>query len=368
MTREARGAHAFEVAGAGDDAELRALLRDNPIGGWLRLSLEREPDVFATAGLYDRHAIVIAREARSGRAVGLCEYAVRRMYVDGAVHCVPYLGALRVDARDRHRIALLRQGFETVRTRLRHAADYPAALTSISAGNTVARRVLCAGLAGLPRYLPAGDLTTLALATRGSRFGPGIEHAQEEDLPAIAALLQRTYRGRKFAPHWTGDDLLALARFALPAGRFLVARDGGAIRGCIAVWDQRAFKQTRVCGYAPWVAQLRPLYNATAWLTRVPALPRAGETLDQVYLSHRAADGDDPLLLRELVRAGLAFARRLGAKVALLGAATGSAELAALGTLRGARSYRSELFTVHWPDATPIQLPQADAQPEIALL
>ncbi len=36
----------FAVAGRDDDGDIRRLLRENAIGGWIRLSLEREPDAF----------------------------------------------------------------------------------------------------------------------------------------------------------------------------------------------------------------------------------------------------------------------------------------------------------------------------------
>ena len=35
------------VAGAADDADLRRLLRENAMGGWVSVSLEREPRYFA---------------------------------------------------------------------------------------------------------------------------------------------------------------------------------------------------------------------------------------------------------------------------------------------------------------------------------
>ncbi len=368
MTRALEaGGYVFVVADTRDDADIRALLRDNPLDGWIRLSFEREPDAFAAGALYDRHALLVVRERRSGDAVALCEYGVRRAYVDGAVARVPYMGALRVAHAARHRMGLLRHGFAAVRSLLHEAGDYAAPLTSITADNHRARRILCAGVAGLPRYVPVGELVTLAAGTLRARGRRGIEHATQHDLPEISALLERVGARRQFAPVWEPEDLERLAGFGLPPERFLLARRRGRIAGCIAVWDQRGFKQTVVRGYAPWVRRTRPLYNAIAPLLRAPLLPRVGAGLDQVYLSHLAIDGNDDDLACALVATGLAVARTVDADVAVLGIAADSPGLAALRHSMRARVYRTQLHAVHWP-GNPVATPAGLVQPEIALL
>ena len=72
------------LAGRGDDADIRRLLRENATDGWIRLALAREPDAFAAAAVMGRaHAYVIARSRQSGEAVGVCEWSVREAFVDG---------------------------------------------------------------------------------------------------------------------------------------------------------------------------------------------------------------------------------------------------------------------------------------------
>ena len=81
----------FALAGRGDDADIRRLLRENATDGWIRLALAREPDAFAAAAVMGRaHAYVIARSRQSGEAVGVCEWSVREAFVDG----VPQAAAL----------------------------------------------------------------------------------------------------------------------------------------------------------------------------------------------------------------------------------------------------------------------------------
>ncbi len=113
----------MRLAGRGDDADIRRLLRENATDGWIRLALAREPDAFAAAAVMGRaHAYVIARSRQSGEAVGVCEWSVRDAFVDGVPRPLAYLGALRVAPAHRHRIRVLRGGFEVVR-QLLHAGS-----------------------------------------------------------------------------------------------------------------------------------------------------------------------------------------------------------------------------------------------------
>ena len=58
------------------------MLRENPMQGAVRVSLEREPDAFVAAALEGRpHHTVVARDPSSGRLVGMGHRAVMDVYV-----------------------------------------------------------------------------------------------------------------------------------------------------------------------------------------------------------------------------------------------------------------------------------------------
>jgi hypothetical protein len=361
----------FGIAQREDDADIRRLLRENALGGWIRLSLEREPDSFAAdLGLSRSHAFLLARARDSGEAVGICERSVRDAFVGGNVARLPYLGSLRVAPAYRHRIRVLRGGFASVRTLLDDPADLPFALTSITANNEAARRVLCAGLPGLPTYRPVGELSTFAIRTRVMAIPPGVEHATSNDIPAIAVLLQRCYRRFQYSPVWRACDLeRVIATGGLRVEDFLVVRHGPGVRACLAVWDQGSVRQAVVRAYAPWLARLRPLINFIAPVAAMPSLPPPASPLRQVYLSHIAVEDDDPAMFRRLLVAGLALARRRGFEVALAGFASEHPFAAVLRRQRTA-IYRSLLQLVHWPEAQPMvgTIPPRIPHPEIAIM
>jgi hypothetical protein len=340
------------VARRTDDADIRRLLRECATEGWIRLSLEREPDAFAAAAVMGpHHHYIVARTERSGQAIGLCEWSARETFIDGEVRLLPYLGALRIAASDRHRIRILRQGFDAVRRLPRPRGATPYALTMIGAENRAALRLLGRNLRGMPTYRRVEPFATFALRPAHARRSIDVERAGANDLAAIAVCLERTYRQFQYAPVWHASDLTDPRRCpGLRPEDFLIVRSGPGIAACVALWDQSAFKQTIVRGYPGWLGQLRPAVNVAAPFLRMPCLPAVGQRLRQIYLSHLAVEGNDENLFRCIVTVALSEARRRGFALALLGLSPRHPLAAVLSGSWRHREYRALLHLVHWAD------------------
>jgi hypothetical protein len=340
---------AFAVATSADGEDIRRLLREGATDGWIRISLEREPDAFATTQFASRHAFIIARKQQSREAIGICEQSLRHAFIDGKLQLLPYLGALRVTPKYRHQIGVLKGGFMAVRKFLQDPTAVPYALTAIAADNHVALRLLGAGLPGMPTYRPLEPISTFALRpSRRRKEGINCEFAAKSDLPAIAVHLQRCYQKRQFAPEWTAVNI-ALCR-DLYADDFIVIRRGPGIAACVALWDQQHFKQTIVRGYSDLVGRMRPAANFVAPLLRMPRLPAPGEPLSQIFLSHLAVDDDNPHLFTALIDAALTAAYERKFAVALLGLACRHPLADITASRYRPREYRSLLHLVHWDD------------------
>ncbi len=431
---------AVELAGAADEPELRRLLRDNPMDGEIRVTFEREPDAaLAAAVAGEPHATIVARR-RDGSLCGMGSRAVADAFVDGRPCRLGYLSQLRLDRGERRRAGLLRLlagGYEQLRER-REAGEAPFDITTIVADNLAARRLLTAGLPGLPAYVELEPFVTLVLPAAGRRswgFGrgsgapaagggspgdlgssgglgspwglesseglgspgePGVSVSSDasglpgrscrsgspggpggggsggpagagakaagrrrpggvqivrgapERLGAVAACLERNHRRHQFAPRFTAAHLASPVRSrGLAPGDFQLAVRGGEVIGCLALWDQSAFKQVVVRGYGRRLALLRPALNRLAPLLGRPRLPAPGGALPHAWISHVAIDGDDPEILVQL----LAAARRAGAgrfHYLVAGFAARHPLLAPL--RRRAREYRSVLYAVCWDE------------------
>lgn len=346
----------FDLAQKEDDAEVRRLLRENPLEGAVRLSLECEPDSALAGGVQgDVHQMVAVRDAPGAPLVAIGARTLLDAWVNGEPSRLGYLSQFRVDCPYRGRIRAILGGYTHIHE-LHEDGATPFYVTTIVEDNRPARRLLEAGVAGIPRYLPVGRLMTLALRSRAHARVPRpggvvMERATREDVPGIAACLERHGRRHQFAPRWSARSLTCPRRArGLTPGDFMVVRRDDVIAGCAAVWDQREFKQTVVRGYAPALRLLRPVVNvAGPWLGTVH-LPPAGGMLESVFLSHLAVDDDDPELVRALVATGLRRAARRGARALVLALADDHPALGALTRAFPGRRYGSIVYTVQWED------------------
>jgi hypothetical protein len=196
-----------------------------------------------------------------------------------------------------------------------------------------------------------GEWVTVAIPTRPSRWRqPTARQACADDVEEIARCLERNGSRFQFTPAWTAADVAGSARTpGLRVSDFSIVQSDGAVIGCAAVWDQRAFKQVVVRGYAGRLARWRRVINVLAPLTGWPRLPQVGREMRQAYLSHLAVDGDDPIVFEALLSAAVDRAARNGCDYLIAGLSACHPLLAALKKWRH-RAVRSVLYCVHWDD------------------
>jgi hypothetical protein len=341
-----------DLATPEDDPEIRRLLRENPMDGAIRVSLEREPDASLAAAVEgDRHATVVARDPGTGRIVGMGTRAVWNAFVNGEPRRLGYLSQLRVDRASRGRLRLLTAGYKVLGD-LRKPDEAPFDLTSIIADNETARRLLGRGLPGLPTYRELSGFVTLVVPT----LRPGrkkasvrIEPGQPERTSEIADCLERNRRRYQMAPFFSAEDLRSPERSRGLAPRdFRLALRNDRIVGCLALWDQGTFKQVIVRGYAPGLARWRPWINRLPRSLGIPRLPDPGEPLPHATISHVAVDQDDPEIFQALLESAHAEACARRYAYIVIGFAAGHPWLAWLEKRFRPRRYESRLYTVQW--------------------
>lgn len=346
----------FGLAGPPDDADLRALLRHNPLPGGITLSLEREPDFFLGATIEgDRFQTLVCRDGDAGAAVGLAGRAVLEGFLNGEARPLGYLGQLRIDTGYRGRRHILREGFLYLRT-LHEADPVPLYATTIIADNAAALAALEKDRDWKPSYRRHDDFVTLALFVGRRRTahppaGVVLRNARAADVPALAACLQRNYARYQLAPVWTAERLASATRTRdLRPEDFLLALDGNRIIGCAALWDQQRFKQSVVRGLHGPLRWARPLYNALVPLSGFPRIPATGEPLPHAYISHIAVDDDDPDVGLALVGALREQARPRGYAYLTLALGERHPLLAPLQARFRHIVYRARAYVAHWPD------------------
>lgn len=248
------------------------------------------------------------------------------------------------------------KGYEVLAARHREDGGPPLYVTTIVSDNEPARRLLERGLRGVPTYRALDELVTLSLTLARARApapppGVTLHPARPEDLDAIVACLARAGRRRRVATRWSREDLLDPERTrGLAIEDFHLARRRDAVVGCLARWDQRAYKQVVIRGYSRRLAMLRPVANLLGPVLRLPHLPPVGAVLDTLYLSHVAVDEDDPAVLLALVGDAAVQARDHGFGHATLGLSGRGGLARAVQAAFPAQEYRSQVYLVHWED------------------
>jgi hypothetical protein len=365
---------AFSIAADADDAGLCRLL-SVPFPGAVHVSLERAPSP-TRAGAVDGdvHQLIVARKRETGELVGMASRSVRDLYVNGRSTRVGYLGQLRFQPGCRSWRAVLDEGFAVCR-HLHERGDAPFYLTSVAADNGAARRLLRRPPSRrAPAFLELTALRTFAIPTTLRRRAPApaarLERGSDALLPGIVECLHRNLSRYQFAPHWTTADIGSERTRHLLARHFVVALDGNRVIGCLARWDQTAFKQVVIRGYSRRLSRWRPLVNAAGRWLGVPPLPPIGAALRCAFLSHAAVDEDRADVFLALVDEQRRRAAADGARHVVTAFAAGHPFHAALTRAVRSRTYDSVLYLSGWDDADRIvrSLDGRLFQPEVAVL
>lgn len=287
---------AFSRATAADDGEIRALLRDVPMQGALRIGFGREPSFFANrapAG-NEEHTLVARRD---GRLISVGSWSEREVWLHGKRQRVGYLHGLRMAPDTAGSMRVLRDGYAAL---ARETAGSQAVgwFTSIDASNTRARRVLESRASGLPRYERIVDYLTRVFPV--SKRGP-VMPDMVVSMDELVDFLNREGARYDLALAW--DE----TRFSLED--VSVVRRNGRIVAAAGVWDQSSWKQVVIHQYPRWVERLRPVAALGASFG-LPALPPAGSVVPLASVFPFAVNHDDAL--PELWRGLAGIARRRG--------------------------------------------------------
>lgn len=360
----------YRIAHSGDEAALRRLLRENDMASWVRLSLEREPSYFAGQSLMGFSTTVVAHDEQvDTNPVGMYTHTRLPAHLNGQHEEVEYLGGLRVNREYRHRVRILRYGFESIPALLNGLGADSICFTSIARDNHRARRLLESNLRGMPVYAPVGEYETLVVSAANGRRSAALRRAERRDIPALVEFHNRHAAEYQFSPHLTAEWMEALpGELGLALSDFWLLEHAGSLRCCFALWDQRSFKQSVIRGYRFPVNQLRTIHNLWATLTKRPRLPPVGSHLEAIFIAFLAFDSHEKPFVIEVLRHALAVSREKGAALAMLGISQCNPVRDLINARFRPVVYRTCIDTVTRSGHTTQRLDHRPPQPEAALL
>jgi len=222
----------------------------------------------------------------------------------------------------------------------------------------------------MPAYEFIGEFVTVLLPIESRASDHTEPEADALDFGELFECLDKHSRDYQFAPRWSGVELSALQSLNLKADDFQAMRNSGRINACAALWDQRAFKQTVIRGYSPWLALARPAVNFAARILGTTRLPAVGSTLAHAFVSHLAVEPENSDALIALVSKLRMCAAGRRIEFLTLGFAANDPRLILLRRKFDCREYRSRIYVVRWPGlgGSASELDGCCLGPEVALL
>lgn len=260
-----------------DDEILRKTLRNNAMPSWVTMSIEREPLFFNDeSALLNEQAIVV--EDSDQNLVGMYTCTQYPILVSGQKTDTGYLSSFRVNRAYRGKFRYIKAGYASIPDLAPSPSGYW--FTCIANENKPARRLLEAGVRGLPVYKAIGDIVTIAIPRSRSHKHGLWRPVQEAEIPQLCAFYNSGISGSALAHRLTEK----IVRRNM--GSFYVHSEDSIIKSCMAVIDQRRHKQCVAKAYKFPLNALLPLYNLYARLFKKVELPRVGDSLQQVFIGY----------------------------------------------------------------------------------
>lgn len=261
----------FQRVDENNQQQFLQLLEDNPMQGWINTVLTRQPSYCGGQHYFGDEQAFLAEEQQE--SVGCYQLTTHQGFINGELSTLGYLNSLRVAQAYRHKVRVIKAGFE----HLKQSMSLPTyCYTSIASDNHEARRLLEKGINSLPRYEYLGELYTLVIS---KRRGKATRHWQNVDAKAWLDFYQQQACQYQLAPYISEPWFI---RSKLTPLAYV---NNEMIAACAVLWQQQAFKQVKVTRYHPAIKALRPFYNLYSVLTKRPCLPKVNQTLPQTFLA-----------------------------------------------------------------------------------
>jgi GNAT superfamily N-acetyltransferase len=289
-----------------DNAKIQDLVSKITMPGVATMCFQRAPDFFTGANIIgDEFVLSVADDSeRPDVLAGLTVISGRDLYISGQKRRVYYSGDTRVDPFYRRRgiasdMFVMQKQFRTGQDLLQGIV-----LKENTAPLDAAKRTANGVLFD---YWISHAIETSFIFTRNisPRIPAGItiRAATSADLGPMQAFFDREaprrngYPAYDFAKMHAGDSYYTGLRIS----DYALAMSNGEIVGMLGGWDQKAFKQTRIMGFKPVVALIRPLYNVYAGLFGGFKLPAVGGMLNYLTLHTTLIKNDSTDIYRALI-------------------------------------------------------------------
>ncbi|MCH7389026.1 GNAT family N-acetyltransferase [Acinetobacter dispersus] len=310
-----------------DDKALRQLVGVPMTTRGVMLSFQREPCYFQAAKvIYEVNDHVVVEDRTTKKLLACYSNGSRKCYVNGHIFPMRYACDLRVDQQYRGKTLLKLLG-----ERL-NATMYNPSFNQIIIfnDNYAARTALQTGRTGLPDYYDDGLVETLTLTGFKTAHYPkiiliktkgqldlskvSVVTAQPEYIERMNQFVKKMAEFYNFIPAYNFYRLLKKDEYFknLSLHDFQLYLMDGEIVGMFGLWNQSAFKQSKILHYHWSIGLTRPLYNLLARWSGLMTLPKIGSSFKYHALHSLLCHPECLSLHDRMLRDALKLSRQQG--------------------------------------------------------
>lgn len=282
----------------------------------------------------ERAVVPVAVDKAAGEVIGVGACVIRKGYVNGEIKTVGYLTGLKLLPQYQKRIAVLPHAYEFLYQATKDEVNVY--YTTILSDNITAQKLLEKKRRNMPAYRYLGDYTVYCMRTGRRRGRLAVACGDTAGLDEF------------YARHLPKLDLSPVHRHlhGLSDGDFYTFRENGEIKIACAVWNQQAYKQYLLKGYAGIYKTLSKL--PTKWLG-YPPFPKSNQLINYASITLLCADETvDIATIRAFIEKVLEMSRVYD--LMLFGLFEDNPYLPIVQKIKHVK-YQSRLYEVLWHDA-----------------
>lgn len=283
----------IRLATASDNAAILKLIGQPQPSNGVQFAFERLPDYFNSAHISHQQPHTLVVERRDNKeVVAMVNMGFREVFVDGQPKQIRYGSDLRIAPEYQGSRVLI-----YINRAVKDCVQNDWYQSVILEENDKSRGALEGGRVGLPLFKPMGSILTHTITgIKQTTQIPNLQRASITDVDEMNDFIHQMSAYYQFLPNYDFRELAIGHGYysGLTLNDFLLLRDEkNQIRGLVGIWNQKAFKQTRVFDYSRTVALFRPFYNLWSLLRGGFILPAKGQTFDYMALHSPLTAPDD---------------------------------------------------------------------------
>jgi hypothetical protein len=277
-------------ASSSDEERLKILYSEKSRDGSVQINLDRSPGFFDALQVEGyENGVFAVEDTESGILAGAGIRNIRKCYINGEVQKIGYLSGLRVAENYRKSRAMA-----MIFIRLRELymqGECAGYLCSVFNSNKTAIQGLTSGKAGMPVFRLVGTFNTFVFKPSliKTRFEKDVQirQANNTDIEELCRFINTEGSKHQYFPYLTPADINQTQGLLknLNISDIFIATRNNEITGCLALWDQTAFRRWKVEGYSNSMKILRPIINFLFYFIGLPRMPKSQTVFNYRLLS-----------------------------------------------------------------------------------